>query len=308
MYTALRRRTSSRSSEEKLDLYHVLGLERDCGRDEILREYKQLALRYHPSKSNDREATTMFKNIAVAYEVLSDPDRRSVYDKTGKFDSGSDPNHVFTSIFGPNYDVDVLNEDINEILRDQIGEPDPPVSTDFSCTLEQLYTGVTKVFDITKNIHKIDGSIDHEKKRINIKVKPGWKSGTKITFPKEGDIYPNKPPADLVFVLYELPHAYYVREGDNLIYNAKITLKQALKGVRLHLPFLDGSTKTVQIQKVISPGLEYPVKNYGMPKKDGSYGDLIIKFDILFPQKLNDKQKDLLNQAFDDSQFQVEWK
>jgi DnaJ-class molecular chaperone len=45
-----------------------------------------------------------------------------------------------------------------------------------------------------------------------------------------------------------------------------------------------------------------------MPKKDGTYGDLVIKFDILFPQKLNDKQKDLLNQAFDENKFQIEWK
>jgi len=209
--------------------------------------------------------------------------------------------HIFTSVFGPNTDLDFMEEDLGV---KNISDPDPPVSTDFQCTLEQLYTGITKVFDVTKNIHKPDGTFDQEKKRINIKVKPGWKSGTKITFPREGDEYPGKVPCDLVFVLHELPHVHYLREGDNLIYHAKINLLQALKGVRLHLPFLDGSTKTVQIQKVISPGLEYPVKNYGMPKKDGHFGDLIIKFDIVFPLKLTDQQKNEISNAFQD----VVWK
>jgi len=148
---------------------------------------------------------------------------------------------------------------------------------------------------------------NNKKKRIHIKVKPGWKSGTKVIFPREGDIHPNKIPPDLIFVLQELPHAYYIREGENLIYNAKITLKQALKGVRLHLPFLDGSTKEVVIGRVISPDFIHTVKRYGMPKKEpDQYGDLIIKFQILFPQKLNEEQKGFISSAFRDD-FGIEW-
>jgi len=291
-----------RLSREELNLYQVLGVDKESTKDDIENSYRQLAIEYHPSKNpKDQEVIRKFKNIAVAYEVLSDPSRRSVYDKSGTFDRSADPNHVFTKVFGPNTELEYMDEDV---ITGTLAEPDPPVSTDFACTLEQLYTGVTKVFDVTKNIHKQDGTIQQEKKRINIKVKPGWKSGTRITFPGEGDEYPGKRPADLVFVLHELPHVHYLREGDNLIYNAKITLVQALKGVRLHLPFLDGSTKTVLIQKVISPGLEYPVKRYGMPRKDGGYGDLIIKFDIIFPQKLSEEQKRRISEAFSD----IVWK
>jgi len=300
-----------RKKEEKLDLYEVLGVSKGSSREEIELEYRRKALRWHPSKNEgDKEkAQTKFKNIAIAFEVLGDEKKKETYDKLGKFDSGSDPINIFTRVFGPNYDIDVLNEDYSEYLGDSKKlEQDPPVYTDFQCTLEHLYTGVTKIFDVTKNIVQKDGTNEQEKKRIHIKVKPGWKTGTKIIFPREGDIHPGKEPSDLVFVLHELPHAHYVRDGDNLIYNARITLKQALKGVRLHLPFLDGSTKQVLIQKVISPGLEYPVKNYGMPKKDGQYGDLIVKFNILFPQKLTEEQKDLLSRAFDDEKYGIDWK
>jgi len=294
---------------EKLDLYDILELSSRATRDQIVNSYKILALRWHPARNeNDRErAQQNFKNLAIAYEVLMDTDRRAVYDKTGKYEGRlKEPIEIFTDVLGPNYDIDVVNEDFTEYLvNTRPLEQDPPVYTDFQCTLEQLYMGVTKVFDVTKNIEHENGTLEQEKKRIHIKVKPGWRSGTKIIFPREGDIHPGKIPADLIFVLQELPHAYYTREGDNLIYNAKITLKQALKGVRLHLPFLDGSTKTEVVQKVISPDIVHMVKNYGMPRKDSDgYGDLYVKFQILFPLKLNETQREHITKAFDDS---IEW-
>jgi len=288
----------------------VLDLSSNSDREEIEHKYRVKALQWHPAKNDGDKALQKFKQIAIAYEVLSDDDRRAEYDRTGnytgKFD---DPIQTFTRVFGPNYDVDVVQDPTEFIDSNKRPlEQDPPVYTEFQCTLEQLYNGVTKIFDVTKNIIR-DGKTEQEKKRIHIKVKPGWKTGTKIIFPKEGDVYPGRIPADLVFVLKELEHAYYSREGDNLIYLANITLKQALKGVRLHLPFLDGSMLSQTIQKVIHPDLQHIVKRYGMPstKKNGEYGDMFIRFQIRFPVSLNDEQKELLSNAFDDK-YKIEWR
>jgi len=309
----LRGRRKSKEVVEKLDLYEVLDLQNYSTREDIEHQYKIKSLRWHPAKNeHDKERSTQkFRQVCIAYEVLIDPERRSEYDRTGnyvgKFD---DPIQTFTKVFGPNFDIDVVPDDPTEFIDNKRPlEQDPPVSTEFQCTLEQLYNGVTKIFDVTKNIVRDDGRHEQEKKRIHIKVKPGWKTGTKIIFPKEGDIHPGRIPADLIFVLKELEHAYYSREGDNLIYLANITLKQALKGVRLHLPFLDGSTSTQTIQKVIYPDLQHVVKRYGMPstKKNGEYGDMIIRFQIRFPVSLNEEQKDLISSAFD-TKFNIEWR
>lgn len=73
---------------------------------------------------------------------------------------------------------------------------------------------------------------------MTINVRPGWKSGTKITFQKEGDQTPGKVPADIVFVLRDKPHTLYRREGADLRMTVPITLKQVTK-IRLEVNLKD---------------------------------------------------------------------
>jgi len=180
---------------------------------------------------------------------------------------------------------------------------DPPVENNFVCTFEQLYTGCTRKFDVTKNIFEEDGSRRTEVNRISVEVKPGYKAGTKITFHGEGDVRPGHIPSDMIFVLQEKPHPYFRRVGNDLVYTATINLKQALKGVKLSFPMLDGKTETVQINDIISPDTVHVVSGKGMPisKRPGQYGDLKIEFNILFPRRLSPDKRELVNEVFDDN-------
>ncbi|XP_041658453.1 dnaJ homolog subfamily B member 6a [Cheilinus undulatus] len=69
-----------------VDYYQVLGVRRDVSADEIKKAYRKLALRWHPDKNpeNKEEAEKKFKELSEAYEVLSDADKRSIYDRYGK--------------------------------------------------------------------------------------------------------------------------------------------------------------------------------------------------------------------------------
>ncbi|CAK9230334.1 unnamed protein product [Sphagnum troendelagicum] len=109
-----------------------------------------------------------------------------------------------------------------------------------------------------------------------IEVKPGWKKGTKITFPEKGNEQPNLLAADLVFVIDE---------------RAKDVFKRY--GTTISLTTLDGRTLNISIPDVISPGYEKLSPKEGMPisKVPGRRGNLRIKFDIKFPIRLTTEQK-----------------
>jgi len=66
------------------DYYEILGLSRSASPEEIKRAFRQLAREHHPDVNQDPEAAERFKEINEAYQILSDPERRSLYDRTGR--------------------------------------------------------------------------------------------------------------------------------------------------------------------------------------------------------------------------------
>lgn len=83
---------------------------------------------------------------------------------------------------------------------------------------------------ISRRVLKPDGTPKKEDKLVNIAIKPGWKSGTRVTFQKEGDQTHGKIPADIVFVVRDKPHPLYKREGSDIRFTARLTLKQVIYG------------------------------------------------------------------------------
>jgi len=79
---------------------------------------------------------------------------------------------------------------------------------------------------ITRQVLNPDGHTTRaEEKLLTIDVKPGWKAGTKVTFAREGDQAPNKIPADVVFVIKDKPHPVFTRDGADIKYRAKVSLR-----------------------------------------------------------------------------------
>lgn len=108
---------------------------------------------------------------------------------------------------------------------------DPPVVHELRVSLEEIYHGSTKRMKITRRRLNPDGrTVRTEDKILHIVIKRGWKEGTKITFPKEGDATPDNIPADIVFVLKDKPHAHFRRDGTNVLYSALISLKEVCPG------------------------------------------------------------------------------
>lgn len=109
-------------------------------------------------------------------------------------------------------------------------QQDPPLVHDLQVPLEDILSGSTKKMKISRKRLNPDGRTSRpEDKILEVQIKKGWKEGTKITFPKEGDETPTNIPADIVFVVKDKPHPVFRRDGSDIIYPAKISLRDVSK-------------------------------------------------------------------------------
>jgi len=160
-------------------------------------------------------------------------------------------------------------------------------------SLEELFHGATKKMRITRKSVSQGRSPTYE---AEIKIKPGWKAGTKITFNGEGDEYSPGNAQDVVFVIKEKPHASFTRDGHDLIFKHSVPLADALTGFKVEVPMLDNKTLRVNVRDVVHPAYTKIVHGEGMPKSKSpnERGDLILTFDVAYPKVIPDDVKEKL--------------
>uniref|UniRef100_A0A0D3GZM0 J domain-containing protein n=1 Tax=Oryza barthii TaxID=65489 RepID=A0A0D3GZM0_9ORYZ len=308
-----------------MDYYEILHVDRSATDDDIRRAYRRLAMRWHPDKNHTgkKDAEAKFKDITEAYNVLSDAGKRALYDQYGEEGvraggappqpGGGGADDIFAEFFGStpftycNTGAGTTARAKQQAAWDAGGggayfgrggfardhggggaaaapQP-PPVESKLACTLEELYVGVTKNMKISRNVVDASGRMKTESEILSIEVKPGWKKGTKITFPGKGNQQWSQLPADLVFVVDEKPHDVYCRDGNDLVAEARVTLADALGGTVLVLATLDGRELLVE----------------GMPiaREPGSHGSLRIRFDVAFPERLTRRQRAQIKRILD---------
>lgn len=351
------------------DFYSILGVSKGASADEIKKAYRKLALKYHPDKNKAAGAEEKFKEVAEAYEVLSDKKKRDIYDKFGEeglkggfggggsapsgggpppsgtftYEFHGDPFATFAQVFGSSDPSDAFSfmsgggfpfgggggggrffqtMDSDDPFQQNVsygggpfrsqsfnfpgqhnmgerkGKPqDDAIEHDLYVTLEDILKGTTKKMKISRKVLQPDGTTKKQDKLLTINVKPGWKAGTKITFPQEGDQGRGKIPADIVFIIRDKPHPTFKREGSDIRYTAKISLKQALCGTQIEIPTLSGSRIPLNLtREIVKPTTVRRIQGQGLPypKEPNRKGDLIVSFDIIFPEHLSSSAKDIL--------------
>ncbi|EEF42214.1 dnaJ homolog subfamily B member 1 [Ricinus communis] len=307
-----------------VDYYNILKVNRKAADDDLKRAYKRLAMKWHPDKNplNKKEAEAKFKQISEAYDVLSDPQKRQIYDlygeeglKSFEFGGGDAPppppqtaaNGGFR--FNPRDAEDIFNEFFggsgggggsakngfhkNGEMGNQGTKKAAAIESKLLCSLEELYKGTRRKMRISRSVPDGFGKPKTVDEILKIDIKPGWKKGTKITFPEKGNQEPGVVAADLIFVVDEKPHSVFKRDGNDLIVNQKLSLLEALTGKTVDLTTLDGRYLSIPVTDIIKPGHEIVIPNEGMPisKEPHKKGKLRIKFDVTFPSRLTAEQK-----------------
>ena len=139
---------------EKKDYYDLLGVNRSAGDDEIKRAYRKLALKYHPDRNaGDKQAEERFKEVSEAYQVLSDPQKRSQYDQFGHaafgdggpFGGGFDFTAGFEDIFG-----DIFGEFFGGTGRRRTRSRGEDLRYNLTLTFEEAVTGTEKKIKIPR--------------------------------------------------------------------------------------------------------------------------------------------------------------
>ncbi|XP_011305046.1 dnaJ homolog subfamily B member 13-like [Fopius arisanus] len=315
-----------------IDYYGVLRLTRDCTDLEIKKAFRRLAIDYHPVGGKNGDFLDVFTLVAEAYEVLSDPLKRSIYDQYGEIGlkigmpspHGQIPPYVFhgnpmqtyNEFFGsesPYADLLDFLEDKQLLERITKGQGINRKDDDFEISLQlqliEIFRGALKklkferlVFaDAEKTFTKI------EEKIFTIKIEPGLKTGTKIVFPEEGNQNPTTIPADIVFITADTPHETFQRENDNLLMTTSVTLNEALTGTVIKIDTLDARTLRIPITSIITPNYRKVVAGEGLPlmHEPTRRGDLVISFLIEFPMYLPVTSKNYVREALDETKLTI---
>jgi len=294
--------------------YATLEVSRGATDFELKNAYRRLALKWHPQRSPDNE--DKFREIAEAYTVLVDPVKRSKFDQYGEdglkngvldqteyrgYQYVGDPMQLFYDFFGEASPLAILLDEnyskFNLVPRTLVKEQKSSSSLELElrCTLEDLYTCATICKKIDRQRFDANNKSYVDSKVLTLKIDKGWRPGMKLKFTGEGNqLYPKDAVAgDIYFTVIEDEHPSFERILDSydILYIHKCSLVEALTGHIINLKLLDDSVLNLHVSEAVSPGYEKRVLEHGFPKPDGTFGDLIIRWDIDFPA-LTSAQKD----------------
>ncbi|KAL1544035.1 dnaJ protein [Salvia divinorum] len=306
--------------------YEVLGVPKTASPDDLKKAYKKAAIKNHPDKGGDPEK---FKELAHAYEVLSDPEKREIYDQYGEdalkegMGGGGDmhdPFDIFSSFFGGS---SFGGGGSSRGRRQRRGED---VVHPLKVSLEDLFLGTSKKLSLSRNVlcSKCKGKgsksgastkcsgcqgngmkvtirqlgpgekVVQEKKVLEVHVEKGMQNGQKVTFPGEADEAPDMVTGDIVFVLQQKEHPKFLRKGDDLFVERTLSLTEALCGFQYILTHLDGRQLLIKSHpgEVLKPDSYKAINDEGMPIYRRSFmrGKLYIHFNVEFPDSLSPDQ------------------
>jgi curved DNA-binding protein len=316
---------------EYKDYYETLGVNRDADKKEIRSAYRRLARQYHPDVNpGDPQAEERFKEINEAYEVLSDPEKRTKYDQLGRewssfqqgggrpgdFDwgqwtsaaPGEDGQRVYVR-YGTPEDMEDLfggaspfSDFFSQIFGGVGGRPSQagagagfeyqPSPSRGQDYEQRLEISLREAYQGTSRILQKDG------RKLEVKIPPGAKTGTRVRMARQGGAGAAGGEAgDLYLRVQVEPDPQFERRGDDLFVNVSVDIYTAILGGEVTVPTMNGSV-VLSIPAGTQNGRAFRLRGKGMPhlRNPEQYGDLYAQVNVRLPENLTTHQRELFKE------------
>lgn len=272
------------------DPYEVLGVAKTATPEEIRKAYRQLAKKLHPDLNpGDKKAEERFKEVSVANDLLSDPDKRRRYD-AGEIDaSGAEkapPNaryyREYAGAHGPSpyesaggyADFEEGDDLFAELLRRSREQARRAPGADLHYELAVAF--LDAVNGATRTIMLPHGGT------LEVRIPAGVEDGQILRLKGKGA--PSRgegPPGDALVQIVVQPHRYFTRQGDDIHLELPITVKEAALGGEVRAPTTTGSVM-LKVPKHANTGDTLRLKGKGVKTRGGA-GDEFVKLRIVMP-------------------------
>lgn len=310
--------------KDSIDLYDVLGLgEKDADEvsaSDIKKAYRKLSLTYHPDKNSDPEMLAIYQDINLAYEILSDPGKRTRYNVggmdmvKGEAQQGQPMEKTINvgleELYTGRSREDTVN--VRMICRKCRSDPKHPkclacgkCPNEVKMVLQQVGPGM--VIQQQQEVPSKD-KCTRKSTSLDTEIVRGMKDGDTIKFDNAADQTPGQLPGDVIFKVKQMPHPVFTRNGKNLSMTMKLSLREALLGFEREIKHLDGHIVKISSNKPTKHGQIFKVNDEGMPHKDDPtrFGHLSVAADIVMPKSLTSAQKKLVEQLFPEESHRQE--
>ena len=293
----------------KRDYYEVLGVKRGATDGDIKSAYRRMAREVHPDVNKSPDAPAKFREATEAYEVLSDPQKRKMYDRfghaapgpfagAGREAGGERVSFSFRDIFGGGGSgfMGMSLEDILQALGTgrprRRRKPRRGGDTESHLTLEflQAVHGTTTRIRIAR----VDADGKRHEETIDVKIPAGVQEGSKVRVRGKGELGPDGP-GDLYITVHVRPHPYFRRDGEDIYVHVPISITEAALGAKVDVPTLDGMS-TVTIPPGTGSSRRLRLRGKGVRRAGKTPGDEYVVVEIAPPKDLTDRQKDLLEE------------
>lgn len=287
--------------------YDILGVPENADEETIKKAYRELAKKYHPDRHRgDKAAEEKFKDIAEAYSVLSDPQKRAQYDQMRRFGGG----------FGSHFDIHF--EDLGSIFNRAAGGRKASGFGGFGDLFSEFFGGradfgrssasmgedITAEITVPFDVAALGGTqvISVDGKQISVRIPPAVEDGKKIILRGQGRRGFGGVAGDLILTVRVAPHPYFTRSGLDLYSKADVDMVTAALGGKVRVKTYQGGEVDLKIPAGTQPGKKFKLKGFGL-EKDGVKGDHYVEVNVVIPTHLSPKAKSLLMQLAEELQL-----